>query len=109
MKFESNLHQTNTRIEDWEIAALNAIGQFVDSKAVSLCPVDTGNLRSSLRFYVDEDKKEVVIGTDVEYATSVEKGDGKQRAQPYLTPAAEDNIGEIQKIIKKVKFKYGVS
>ena len=83
-------------------------------------------------YVVDKKDKAVRIGSDAEYAIFVEKGtgiyaaEGRQtpwfyvddmgvghfthgmKAQPFLTPAAEDNINKIDEIVKKVKFAYGV-
>jgi HK97 gp10 family phage protein len=43
-----------------------------------------------------------VIGTNVEYAPYVEPGTHKQKAQPYLRPAAENHSAEYKEIIKAV-------
>ena len=93
-----------------------------------------GNLRSSIRHIINRADLSVVIGTPVEYAIYVEKGtgiyavkgDGRktawfyvdergvghwtrgQRPQPFLTPAAEDNMSKILNIVRKVKFANGV-
>jgi HK97 gp10 family phage protein len=71
------------------------VGLRVQSVARSLCPVDTGRLRSSivmrkgrdgLGFYVE-------VGTSVSYAAFVEFGTSKRRAQPFLTPAIAQASG----------------
>lgn len=70
-------------------------GLRVQSAARSLCPVDTGRLRSSivmrkgrdgLGFYVE-------IGTSVSYAPFVEFGTSRMRAQPFLLPAVAQATG----------------
>ena len=89
-----------------------------------------GNLRSSLTYVVNPRKHMVTNGTPVEYAIYVEKGTGLyaengqgrktpwvyqdsagnwhrtsgMRAQPFLTPAVEENLDKIQMIVKAVKF-----
>lgn len=89
-----------------------------------------GNLRSSLTYVVNRNKHMVTNGTPVEYAIYVEKGTGiyasngrgrktpwvyqdsagnwhrtvGMKAQPFLTPAVEDNINKIKEIVKAVKF-----
>lgn len=71
------------------------VGLRVQSVARSLCPVDTGRLRSSivmrkgrdgLGFYVE-------VGTNVSYAAFVEFGTSRQAAQPFLTPAIAQASG----------------
>lgn len=49
---------------------LEAIGMTAEKYAKVNCPVDTGRLRNSISHNVDE--KEVVIGSNVEYAPWVE-------------------------------------
>lgn len=88
-------------ITEAEKTALEAIGLFVEGEAKLRVPVDTGNLRGSLDHKVDEEKKAVHIGTNVEYASYVEKGTRYQEAQPYLTPAVEENIDKIKKITEQ--------
>jgi HK97 gp10 family phage protein len=133
MGYKSNAKNVTNAIEDWENNALEAIGMFVVGEATMRCPSDTGNLRSSIRHVVNKSNKSVVIGTNVEYAVYVEKGtgiyakdgNGRQtpwfyvddkgeghfthgsKPQPYLTPAAEDNINKIKEIARQVKFAHG--
>ena len=109
MGYESNLPKVKKELESWELKALEAIGMFVDGEAVLRCPVDTGNLRSSIRYIVNSDKKSVIVGTNTEYAVFVEKGTGKAAAQPFLTPAAEENVKQITEIARKVKFASGIN
>lgn len=51
--------------------------------------VDTDNLRGSVTYAVDGNS--VYIGTNVEYAPCIEFGTYKQRARPYLRPAATEH------------------
>lgn len=81
--------------------ALTKTGEFVKSEAKIRTPVDTGLLRSSLDYNVIEEEKTVEVGTNTEYAIYVEKGTTKQKAQPYLTPAIEENINTIKTLIEE--------
>lgn len=81
--------------------ALEIIGGKAESYAKKLCPVDTGRLRNSITHQQYDDNTEV-IGTNVEYAPFVELGTHKQKAQPYLRPAAENHSAEYKEIIKAV-------
>lgn len=100
-RFTSYKKEVVKAISDAEETALEAIGLFVEGEAKLRTPVDTGNLRSSLDHKVDESQKAVHIGTNVEYASYVEKGTRYQEAQPYLTPAVEENIDKIKKITEQ--------
>ena len=70
---------------------LEQIGQQVNEEQTSLCPVDTGNLQSSIGYSVD--------GTDLnfeataEYAGFVEYGTSKMAAQPFFMPPIDNLAG----------------
>lgn len=81
-----------------EAKVLEKIGMFVQNEAVENCPVDTGNLMLSITH--ETEGKWAVIGTPVEYSEAVELGTSRQKAQPYLRPAVEENIDVIKKIVK---------
>ena len=61
----------------------------IEGQAKRMCPVDTGELRSSLTHKVEsqDNKHRGKVGTNTDYAPMVEFGTNKQRAQPYLFPA----------------------
>lgn len=61
----------------------------VERTAKRLCPVDTGRLRSSIRwsFARDDLGLHAIVGTNVAYALHVEFGTSRMRAQPFLRPA----------------------
>ncbi len=63
----------------------------VEAAAKIKCPVDTGALRSSIQSDFENDGMTGVIAVGMEYGPHVEFGTDRQRAQPYLTPAVEDN------------------
>lgn len=93
--------------------------------AKKLCPVDTGRLRNSITFNVDESESSVSIGTNVEYGPYVELGTGKyteggrptpwayqdesgnthwtagNRAKPFLKPAVADHQQVYIRILNK--------
>ena len=79
--------------------AFEIMGGKAETYAKQLCPVDTGRLRNSITHaQVDEDTE--VIGTNVKYAPFGELGTRKQKAQPYLRPAAENHSDEYRNILK---------
>ena len=77
---------------------LEAIGIAAEGHAKKECPVDTGNLRNSITHTCD--KEAAYIGTNVEYAPNVELGTSRQRAQPYLKPAATEHTSEYKRLMK---------
>ena len=84
--------------------ALEACGLQAERSAKLLCPVDTGRLRNSITHATKE--QTVYIGTNVEYAASVETGhilpSGTYVApKPYLKPAIENNKEKYKAIMKR--------
>ncbi len=65
----------------------------VHGAAVMMCPVVTGNLRSSLAWRVDRDGETARVGTNVEYALPVEY------RRPYLRPALDNSKGNIERFL----------
>ena len=87
---------------------MHVASEFVLSEARRRCPVDTGNLRSSLNQEVEKENGEIVgrVGTNVEYAAYVEYGDesGKKPrfvgTMPFLRPALLENKQQITKFFQ---------
>lgn len=95
---------------------------LIQGAARDKCPSDTGHLRRSIDFDIEEDGSKGVVFSNVEYAPYVEigtgiyssKGSGRKtpwryegrdgwvttsgnEPQPFLEPAALENQSEIQK------------
>ena len=77
--------------------SLEIIGLTAEKYAKEIVPVDTGRLRNSITHAVEG--KDVFVGSATEYAASVEYGTIKQKAQPYLRPAATDHTTTYKQII----------
>ncbi|MFS5674350.1 HK97-gp10 family putative phage morphogenesis protein [Streptococcus agalactiae] len=125
MEFVDNSAMAKKAIEKQAIKALLKICQLVEGQAVLLAPVDTGGLRDSIGYKVNESELMAYIGTNCEYAIWVEfgtgefaeKGNGRKggwvyqdpsgewfftwgmEPQPYLRPAFRRNKKQIQAII----------
>lgn len=69
-----------------------------DKNVVRNIPVDTGYLRNSRGYNVDD--KSVTVGFKAEYAPYVELGTWKQRAQPYLEPSINNYKDEYKRIME---------
>ena len=115
------------KIRDFDVTKpLTKAGLLVEREARMNCPVNTGNLRSSITSEVEGNT--ATIGTNVEYAPYVEfgtglfakNGDGRQdvpwvyrddegnyhstsgmKPQPYLLPALDDNRDAIKDIFNE--------
>lgn len=97
---QDNTEQAAQGIESAIGVALEKIGLLAEGYAQMKCPVDTGNLRASITHEVDAGEKAVYIGTNVEYAPYVELGTSKQKAQPYLRPAATEHGDQYRQVLK---------
>lgn len=106
------------------VRALEKCGMKAEGYAKGLAPVDTGALRNSISYKVDDSEPAAYIGTNLEYAPYVELGTGKyypggrptpwlyqdakgdwhwtagNRAQPYLKPAVADHAQTYRDIIE---------
>lgn len=60
----------------------------VEANAKAIVPVDTGTLKNSITSEFPTPTS-AIIAPHTEYAGYVEYGTRKQRAQPYMRPAAE--------------------
>lgn len=98
---QDNTEQAVDGIKSGTDAALEEIGLLAENYAAKKCPVDTGNLRASITHEVDTADNAVYIGTNVEYAPYVELGTSRQKAQPFLRPAASEHGAQYRKVLKK--------
>lgn len=98
---QDNAEQVVDGIDSAIGAALEEIGLLAENYAAKKCPVDTGNLRGSITYEVDAGDNAVYIGTNVEYAPYVELGTSRQKAQPFLRPAASEHGAQYRKVLEK--------
>lgn len=98
---EDNTDKVTEGIESAIAVALEKIGLLAENYAAKECPVDTGNLRGSITYEVDTADNAVYIGTNVEYAPYVELGTSRQKAQPFLRPAASEHGAQYRQVLKK--------
>lgn len=91
---EDNTEQWGEEFQAALLRGLESVGLVAEGYAKGFCPVNTGRLRNSVTHAIDNDEKAAYIGTNVEYGPYVELGTSRQKAQPFLTPAAE-NYGDV--------------
>lgn len=74
-------------------------GMVIERSAKPKAPVDTGNLRSSIK------TTPIIMGAEVgphaDYGAYVEFGTVNMDAQPYLRPALDENKERIDEIVRK--------
>ncbi|MFZ2952559.1 MAG: HK97-gp10 family putative phage morphogenesis protein [Streptococcus suis] len=97
MKFEDNSAAVKRELERAVIRGLIKAAMLVESQAVLLVPVNTGGLRNSIGYKVNESELVAYIGTNCEYAIYVEygtgefaeNGNGRKGGWVYKTPDGE--------------------
>lgn len=97
---ENNAKQISGMFAPAIAKALEEIGLLAEGYAKKECPVDTGRLRNSITHAVVSRERSVYVGTNVEYGPYVELGTRKQKAHPYLRPAAENHGSQYRSILK---------
>lgn len=103
-KFDANLKSNKdevlTAFRDQIVKGLTAIGSTAEGYAKDNCPVDTGRLRNSIAYAVEEN--EVQIGTNVEYAPIQEFHDMRHKSGQahFLRDAATTHGDEYQAIME---------
>jgi HK97 gp10 family phage protein len=103
VKVTDNSGQAMSEFRSAMNRALETIGSTAEGYAkVALTEqhaVDTGRLRGSVSHAVDG--YSVYIGTNVEYAPYIEFGTSKQKARPYLKPAATEYPKTYRAIVER--------
>ena len=89
MKFVDNSEAVKRELERAAIRGLTKAAMLVESQAVLLVPVNTGGLRGSIGYKVNESELVAYIGTNCEYAIYVEYG---KKPVPYKNWAKSVNI-----------------
>lgn len=97
MKFEDNSAAVKRELERAVIRGLIKAAMLVESQAVLLVPVNTGGLRNSIGYKVNESELVAYVGTNCEYAIYVEygtgefaeNGNGRKGGWLYKTPDGE--------------------
>lgn len=123
---EDNTKAILAAIPDGIDRALERMGMQAEGYAIDLVPVDTGELRTSIKHKVDTAESAVYIGSNEKYAPYVELGTGiyaeggggrptpwayqdekgewhhtrGQKPQPYLRPAVEDHKQTYRNILE---------
>lgn len=81
---------------------LKGNGEQMLQRAQKNAPVDTGELRDSLRMDIDEGGLSVNIKSDADHASYVEYGTRYQHAQPFIGPAFKRQQRRLKKDLNKL-------
>jgi HK97 gp10 family phage protein len=103
----ARLENLASRMGELSDEALVELAERIVDDAKALCPVDTGSLRRSIRYERDPDGSIVIAAggggvvnprtrREVDYAAYVEFGTSRLPAQPFLQPALEKNLPNLE-------------
>ena len=105
-KIELDARAFLSSLDNYQDDVLKGLQQNIEKAALTLeknakqnCPVDTGKLRASISTEVGN--LEAEVGTNVEYALCVEFGTSKQKAQPFMRPALDKAITQLNRDMAK--------
>ena len=101
LKYKSYKKDVQKKLNNNIEKALHVVGGYVEGEAKVRSPVDSGNLRGSYTYTTDKKERSVTVGTNVAYAPYLELGTSKQKPQPHLKPAVEENRRNISKLVEK--------
>jgi HK97 gp10 family phage protein len=96
-EFKQAVQQLDSAMQKYVHELLACWAADVKALAKQLAPVRTGYLRSSIYAKVQEWVAE--IGAEATYAMFVEFGTRYMQARPYLFPAVEEYLPELERII----------
>lgn len=101
IQIKSNKSEVEETVRRKLNQGLYGCGEAAEGFAKQNCPVDTGRLRNSITFEVDEAENAVYIGTNVEYAPVVEYRDVNHKTgrAHYLRDALQDHQSTYQKLM----------
>jgi len=88
-------------LEEEVHAIVENTGDNMVTYAQGIVPVRTGNLMASIFTDVDEDNPSVTLGATADYASFIEYGTLKMRAQPFLEPAVDAGEEEMNARIEE--------
>lgn len=81
--------------------ALTEIGMKWLENVTPLVPVDTGRLKASMSYVINPNSGYIIMGTNVEYAITVEIGNTRRRPKPYMRPSVFNHLDTYKLIIKR--------
>ena len=100
MTFVDNSEAVKRELERAAIRGLIKASMLVENQAVLLAPVNTGALRNSIGYKVNESELAAYIGTNCEYAIYVEYG---KKPVPYKNWAKSVNIFYVYIILDNLR------
>jgi HK97 gp10 family phage protein len=96
-EFQAAMDKLNDSLQDEVNKCLVGWAELVKSEAQRLVPVRTGYLQSTI--YAKVQAMLAEVGAAATYAVFVEKGTRYMRAKPYLYPAVQGHLPELEGLL----------
>jgi HK97 gp10 family phage protein len=97
-EFQNAMQNFDSATQRHVYSVLASWAADVKAQAMRTVPVRTGHLRSTI--YATVKDWVVNIGADATYASFVELGTRYMQAQPYLWPAIQQYLPELEQLVK---------
>ncbi len=81
--------KVQTRLAEW--------AETVKTEAIRLAPVRTGYLRSTI--YARTQERQTIVSVEASYAAAVEFGTRYSQAKPFLQPALQEHLPELERFM----------
>ena len=101
-RFQKELKRVVKEDREAVFSGMKITNSQIYNNAVENCPVDTGELKSSLKEKEEKDKMAVSVVTTCEHAPFVELGTRYMVARPFLRTAFTENIGKLVSNIRRL-------
>ena len=98
-KFQETMRQFDSAVQKHVHRQLASWAAVVKALARQLAPVRTGHLRSTI--YADVKEWVATIGAEATYAMYVELGTRHMQARPYLYPAIQTYLPQLEQNIRE--------
>jgi len=98
-KFQETMRQFDSAVQKHVHRQLASWAADVKALARQLAPVRTGHLRSTI--YADVKEWVATIGAEATYAMYVELGTRHMQARPYLYPAIQTYLPQLEQNIRE--------
>jgi len=99
-RFQADLGRASARAVPLASLAIRKTAHDIEATAKVFCPVDTGNLRSSIS--TDLGVLSAEIGPTASYGIFPELGTSRMAPQPYMGPAFDRHVPELEKAIDQI-------
>ena len=96
-EFQAAMLQFDSGMQNQVYRFLTSWAADVKALARKLVPVKTGYLQGTI--YATVSDWVANVGADATYAYFIEMGTGRMRAQPYLYPAIQEYLPELERMI----------